>query len=97
MGEQIKINYQVVESETSNIHAQLQAERAAMEESYRNIQARLDRLDGAANTATKEFALETENRALAATMLLNKLILFAAKSSQIVEEQEREIANVFSA
>ena len=95
MSEQILVDYGSVESETARINAQLQSERMAMEESYERIQNRLALLDGAANLAISEKVAAIEERSTATVMLLSNLALFAAKSSQIVEQQDRDIANVF--
>ena len=95
MSRQIRVKYDVVESEMNNLKAHLESEIAAMEESYKNIMTQLQTLDGATNAATCEKVIANEKKAFLAAMVLNKLALFAKTSSKIVEAKEKEIANVF--
>jgi len=96
MSGQIRIRYTEVASQTAKFRANTISEIANAENSYRQIQTSLNRLDGAANAGLIRTAQLGSRKARAAGMTLDKMAHFIDISARQVDIAERSIISKLS-
>ena len=96
MNDEIKIDYQAVYGKCRDLRNQIQMELQNANQNYQRAQAELSRLDGSANAVFIESVHAKRQKAAITCDTLTKLLTFIETATRQVEQDERELAGIFS-
>ena len=94
---EIKIDYQAVYSKTAALKGYISSDLLPrIESEYGQIQAMLEKLDGATNAKLKEDMEAGKLKSIAMVNGLDKLLTFMANSTKEFEQSEKEMASTIA-
>ena len=92
----IHVKYDEIASQTAELRNHISTEILGQADAeYRQIQALLNQVDGAAKTSLSAAMEKNREKTVAAAKTLDKLLSFMANSSKQIEANERSIADAF--